>query len=944
MGVESRSEAPGETTFATRDILPDAFDLAPIGMTLAGRDGRWLRVNEAFGRMLGYTPADLIELGYEVVTHPEDREETRAQLERFWSEPVAAVRWEKRYVHRDGHTVWALVTISILRGEAGIAIAHIQDITERKVAEEALRRRDAILAAVASTASSLLAAADWRDVIASVLERLGASSGASRACIFQSEPGADGIAVTTRPYAWCAPGVPDDWVVEPRPGTAVGLDSWAADLEAGRHCQAHARDLPDAERAYLEARQIRSALAVPIHVDGRWWGSIGFDECLEERVWSAAEVGALRVAAGAVGAAIARQAAEQSRREAEDRYRTLIEHLPLTFYIDNTDASISAVYMSPQIEEVLGYPVSDWLADPDFFGKVVHPDDRERQLSTPWPAGGVHDDEYRLVARDGRTVWFHDRYVIVTADDGKPQYAQGYMLDVTERKRVEEALRATNETLQALIDASPLSIVAVDRDERVTLWSRGAERIFGWTAAETLGGPLPFAREELAEEDERLRASAARSQKTGGVESRRSRKDGTPVDLSSYSAPLRDANGNAVGMLVISADVTERKALEAQLLHSQRMEAVGRLAGGIAHDFNNLLTAIRGYADFLREGLGEGTPLRRDAEEISRAGERASALVRQLLAFSRGQVLRPEVVDVGEIVRQIETMLRRLIGEDVELVIDLDGALASVSADAGQLEQTVINLAVNAREAMPDGGTLTIRTRNVFLDVADARRLDLRPGTYVRLSAEDTGVGMDERTRLRAFEPFFTTKPQGTGLGLSTVYGIVTQSGGNVEADSRPGEGSVLSVYLPAVSAQVREPAAGPPSAGIERGSETVLLVEDEDVVRNLARRVLHDSGYRVIEAGSGEEALRLAGEHADRIDLLLTDVVMPGMNGRELADRLAEIRPGTRVVFMSGYTEDVIVKRGVSGRRAFLAKPFTPPMLARSVREALDAPARAAS
>ena len=231
---------------------------------------------------------------------------------------------------------------------------------------------------------------------------------------------------------------------------------------------------------------------------------------------------------------------------------------------------------------------------------------------------------------------------------------------------------------------------------------------------------------------------------------------------------------------------------------------------------------------------------------------------------------------------------------------------------------------------MPDGGTFTMRTRNVVVSGPEASRLGLQPGTYVRLSAEDTGIGMDESTRLRAFDPFFTTKAQGTGLGLSTVYGIVTQSGGRVDAESRPGAGSVFSVFLPAVSATPREPAEPPPSAELDGGSETVLLVEDEEVVRNLARRILRDGGYRVIEAGSGEEALHLAGEHAGRIDLLLTDVVMPGMNGRELADRLVEIRPGTRVVFMSGYTEDVILQRGVSGERAFLAKPFTPPMLAR--------------
>ena len=519
------------------------------------------------------------------------------------------------------------------------------------------------------------------------------------------------------------------------------------------------------------------------------------------------------------------------------------------------------------------------------------------------------------------------------------------MLDITERKQVEEELRATNETLQALIDASPLSIVAVDRDERVTLWSRGAERIFGWTGCRDDRPAVALRREGARRGGRAAPRAAGRTETIGGLESTRLRKDGSPVDLASYYSPLRDAHGKAVGMLMISADVTQRKALEAQLLHSQRMEAVGRLAGGIAHDFNNLLTAIRGYADFLREGLGEGTSLRRDAEEISRAGERASGLVRQLLAFSRGQVLRPEIVDLNDVVRQTESMLRRLIGEDVELVIELDGTLASVSADAGQLEQTIINLAVNAREAMPDGGTLTI---------AHAERGRRRPGgeqarasspaAYVRLSAEDTGIGMDESTRLRAFDPFFTTKAQGTGLGLSTVYGIVTQSGGRVDAESQPGAGSVFSLFLPAVSATPREPADAAAARRARRrlrdgaacrgrGGRTQSRPTDPS-----RQRLPRHRGR--LGRGGAPPGRRACGP--DR----------PPAHRRRNArhERPRARRPPRRDPARHARRLHVRLHRGRDpparrlGERAFLAKPFTPPMLARSVREALDAPARAAS
>jgi signal transduction histidine kinase len=387
----------------------------------------------------------------------------------------------------------------------------------------------------------------------------------------------------------------------------------------------------------------------------------------------------------------------------------------------------------------------------------------------------------------------------------------------------------------------------------------------------------------------------------------------------------------------------ERVRLEDQLRQAQKMEAIGRLAGGFAHDFNNMMTAVIGFSHFVLARLEEAHPLRSHVEEIKRAGERASALTSQLLAFSRKQVLQPRVLDLNEVVNEVEKLLQRLIGEDIELVSVLDPGLEPVGADPGQLEQVIMNLALNARDAMTTGGKLTIETANVELDEHHAAsHFDVEPGAYVLLAVSDTGVGMDAETQARIFEPFFTTKEQGkgTGLGLATVFGIVKQSGGDVFVYSEPGRGTTFKIYLPRVQAPVErlEPRATPETP--PRGSETILLVEDEEMVRNLEREVLEAQGYRVLEARNARHALELAQEHAGAIHLLVTDVVMPELSGRELAEQLVALRPDSKVLYTSGYADDAIVRHGVlEPGIAFLPKPLTPASLAHKVREVLDSP-----
>ncbi len=378
-----------------------------------------------------------------------------------------------------------------------------------------------------------------------------------------------------------------------------------------------------------------------------------------------------------------------------------------------------------------------------------------------------------------------------------------------------------------------------------------------------------------------------------------------------------------------------------QLRQSQKMEAIVQLAGGIAHDFNNLLTVITGYSELMLQTLAADDLHRGNIEQIRQAGERAAALTRQLLAFSRKQVLAPTVLDLNAVVTNMDSMLRRVIGEDIELVSVPAPGLGRVQADQGQLEQVIVNLAVNARDAMPQGGRLTIETANVELDDAYARRhVSVKPGPYVMLAVSDTGCGMDAETQSRIFEPFFTSKERGkgTGLGLATVYGIVKQSGGNVWVYSEPGQGATFKIYLPRIEETVMtvEPESAPLQA--PRGSETVLLVEDEEGVRTLVRTILQTNGYTVLEARHGKEAFFISGRHEGPIHLMVTDVVMPGMSGQELADRLKSSRPDMKVLFLSGYTDEAVVRHGVlKPGTAFLQKPFTPGRLARKARLVLD-------
>jgi PAS domain S-box-containing protein len=514
----------------------------------------------------------------------------------------------------------------------------------------------------------------------------------------------------------------------------------------------------------------------------------------------------------------------------------------------------------------------------------------------------------------------------------------GVSLDITDLKRAEERIRL----LSWAVEQSPVSIVITDHTRRIVYVNPQFTRVTGYTTGEAIGS-TPQTLKSGAHSEQFYRnlweTITAGQEWRGTLHSRR--KNGTPLIEAASISPVTDGRGQITHFLGVLEDVTERTELEAQLRQAQRMEAVGILAGGVAHDFNNLLTVIGGYTQMALGDLGPHEPLRPRLEQVDRAATRAAGLTRQLLAFSRQLPSQPRVMDVNAMLEETRKMLRRLIGEDVTLRLEPGTGLGQVRMDPGHVEQVVMNLVVNARDAMPRGGVLTLSTDNVELDEAYAgRHLDVVPGRYVRLTVRDTGVGMDAATQARIFEPFFTTKApgQGTGLGLSTVYGIVKQAGGSVWVESTPAQGTRFDVYLPRVDEEVE---AGPASRPlpVPGGEETILLVEDDDDVRSLMATVLRTCGYVVLEARHPGEALLILERHPTTIHGIVTDIVMPQMSGWELVERAHNLRPDVRVVYVSGYPGEHAARVGLGAHVDFLPKPVTPTILALKVREVLDRP-----
>ncbi len=635
-----------------------------------------------------------------------------------------------------------------------------------------------------------------------------------------------------------------------------------------------------------------------------------------------------------------RKLAEEALRVSEERFRSLFENVPTGVYRTTPNGRI--LNANPALVRMLGYDSFGELAVRDLategFGPGYSRDEFHQQIQRQ---GEVRALEAVWTKRDGSLIVVRENARVMRDSEGAILFYEGTVEDITEQKLAAEALRASEDRYRELVENASEIIYTHDLEGNFTSINRAGELITGYSRDEILQMNIvqlvaPSSGELVSRLIERQLSTTTAADELIFIT-----KDGRELTME-VSTRFLYQEWKVSTVLGIARDVTQRKQFEAQLRHSQKMEAMGKLAGGVAHDFNNLLTAILGYSQLSQAKLEPEHPVHEDLAEIAKTAEYAAGLTRQLLTFGRRQIISPRILNLNEFVSKLNTLLRRLIGEDIDLTFIAAPDLASVKADPGMIEQVILNLALNARDAMPQGGKLTLETANIELDqsYAQSDRLPVKPGSYVILAVSDTGIGMDVQTQNRIFEPFFTTKDlgKGTGLGLSIVYGIVKQSGGYIWVYSELGVGTTFRIYLPQTTEEleISVPAAVPSAK--RQGSETILLVEDDARVRSLAREILETSGYGVIEACSGEEALMISGQRQGPINLLVTDVVMPKMNGPELAQRMGLSRSKMKVLHISGYAQNSIIHHQLLERgEAFLQKPFTPKGLTTKVREVLD-------
>lgn len=838
--------------------------------------------------------------------HPEDIERVLATLKSA-EKGQSRETWsaEYRYKLADGTYGHVLDRAIILRDAKGVAYriaGAMQDLTARVKAEESIRRLAERLELVSKATND------------SVWDRNLRTGEGWWNEVYASRYGLEEGRLPTLDH-WLARVHPDD-----RPRVIANLNESQASNSSSWTCEYRVQ-LPDGSYAQIldRALVVRDAAGIPVRV-------IGSSLDLTERV-----------------------KAQAALQESERRLATTIGNLPGMVYRCLNDRDWSMEYISENCEDITGYKAQDFLNGKPTFNDIYHPDDRDMAWEIVQAAilrRGKFELNYRIRTAGGEWKWMQEYGRAVFGGAGELLALEGIIFDNTNHRRLQDALQENEERYRLLFKNAPEAITILDlKTGRFVDHNAGAEKLFKMTSEELLSvGPAdvsPPRQPDGAASSERALALCEEAMRGGSprFEWTHLDKQGRPVPCEIWLTRLPSKDRLLVRGSIV--DISGRKLLEEQLRQAQKMEAVGKLAGGIAHDFNNLLVAIIGYGDLIRTQAAEGSSQRMGADQILIAAQRAADLTRQLLAYSRKQILQPKIISLSKTVSDMHRLLERLIGEDIEFVQVLE-ASGSVSADPGQIEQVIMNLVLNARDAMPKGGRLTIETLDVELDDNYRRQhSEVVAGAYVMLAVSDTGVGMTKDTIDRIFEPFFTTKEvgKGTGLGLSTVYGIVKQSGGHVFVYSEPGAGSTFKIYLPRLKA-VNAVESTTQATAPAHGQETILVVEDEDGVRKLVIEVLKRAGYKTLDARDGATALKVAEEYAGVIDLLVTDVVLPKMGGSAVARELQKVRPTLRVLFMSGYTENAVVHHGVlDDGIEYLQKPFMPSEFARRVRVLLDKP-----
>jgi two-component system cell cycle sensor histidine kinase/response regulator CckA len=909
-------------------------------------DGILISWNSAAERLYGYSAPEIIGQNISVL-FPIGRRRAEAaesfqDVARRLSNGEPIPPYETVRVRKDGRRIDVLQSISPIRDEHGSvtgasAIGH--DITQQKRTARFLKAEQAV-------AGILTESKNLEEAGPKVLQTLAECLRWEVGVLWMVDRSANVLRrVHIWHSAWAEPRFMETLgqttVLEPGMGLAGRIWSTGESaLEPGIRADCH----PKGTSAMCEG--LRCGFGLPMRRGTEMVGVIEFYNA-ELRELDKPLVASLDNIANQVTQFCERRQTEAALRASEEQFRQLADAMPQIVWTARPDGKID--YFNERWRQFTDCSREE---DPEqTLRSIIHPDDQQRAQDA-WShavgCGAPFEIELRLIERKtGRLRWFLVRAIAAKDAAAAVAHWYGTYTDIDDQKRSHHELRISEERFRNLVMALPAAVYTTDLTGLVTLFNERAVELWGrrpelgkdrwggaWKIFRLDGTPLPPDQFPMA-------LTLRDGRDIRGEELIFERPDGSRVNVLPHPEPLRGAGGEIVGAVNMLVDLTQMKQLEEQYRQAQKMEAVGQLAAGVAHDFNNLLTVIMGYSELLLAKMPAADPGREPMGLIRTAADRAAVLTRQLLAFGRKQILAPVVLELNSLVTEFGKMLPRLIGADIELITLPQPGLGRVKVDPGQVEQILMNLVVNARDAMPTGGRLTIQTSNIVLSEAQARRhAELPPGAYTLLAVSDTGSGMSEATKAHIFEPFFTTKEigKGTGLGLSTVFGIVKQSGGFIEVDSTLGSGSSFRVYFPQVLTPTHLKDADLGVMRAPRGIETILLVEDEDGLRKLAHVVLKSSGYKVLSTQNGAEAAQVCREYAGDVQLLLTDVVMPKMSGRQLSDLLVSSRPSMKVLYMSGYMDDTMVRHGIEGAGTnFLCKPFTPIALAQKVREVLD-------
>lgn len=908
-----------------------------------GKDLEIVWANKSAGDSLGLKPESLIGLHCYELWHKRESVCENCPVERA----IKKGEYQEGEIKTPDGRIWFIRAYPVKdeRGEILGAVEITLEITEKRRMEEELEKREKILEVIHNSAQKFLRGMEFEESCKLLLEKLGKIVGASRVYIFENYRDEKGRLLTSQRFEWVEEGIEpqiDNPQLQNFPWIEMGFERQVKIFERNEPVYGFVKDFPETERKVFESQKILSLLSFPIFVNSEWWGFIGFDDCVREKEWTHIEIETLKIAAALIGNAIKRKKIEDDLCKSEGKFRLLAEHAQDLIYKYEFSPKRGFTYVSPFSTTITGYTPEEHYQDPDLYFKIVHPDDR--YIYEEIVKGEVDWKKpiiLRWIKKNGKILWTEQRNTPIYDEKGRLIAIEGIARDITERRIAEEALRKSEEKYRKLFEESKDGIFISTPDGRLLDVNPTMVEMFGYSSKDEL---METPVENLYLDPQEREEYIKKLEKDGFVKDygiRARKKDGTPMKILETSTVARDENGNVISYRGIIRDITAQRKMEEQLIQSVKMEAIGRLAGGIAHDFNNILTVISGNAELLLPKFPFDSSEYKRIRQIIESSRRAIELTKQLMTVSKRGIAEPVVLNFNEVIKEIEEMIKSLIGEDVNFELHLNPELKNVKADRTQVEQVIINMVVNAREAMPMGGELKIKTDNVFLDEEYCKIYPgLKKGEYVLISISDNGVGMPPEIMPKIFEPFFTTKKDGTGLGLSTVYWIVNQLGGNITVYSEMGKGTTFKIYIPACEEEVEKKEEGLKFDESPTGNETILVVEDEKEIIEYIEEVLSPLGYKIISATSEKEVLEKLKEFKGEIHLLLTDIVLPDKSGPEIAKTLVSKIPSIKVLFMSGYPEEKLhVSEIIEEKVNFIPKPFSHSALSRKVREVLDKP-----